>query len=161
MLVRRRIALLAMLSTFGVSSFATQQSSPTASQQIPNAPAPQPGSSVRSNPDENGIYHAGNGVKAPTLISSVQPDFSEEARKRKVSARITVAFVIDSDGTNRDFRVTKSEGWPRENKKDLSAIHSLESKAVECVKQYRFKPATLDGKPVPYQMNIEVNFQMF
>jgi len=160
MLTRRQIALLAILSTFSLISFAAQQS-PTTSQQPPDAPAPQPGSSARPNPDGNGIYHTGNGVKAPTLISSVQPDFSEEARKRKVSARVTVEFVIDSDGTSRDFRVTKSEGWPHENKKDLSAIHSLESKAVACVKQYHFNPATLDGKPVPYQMNIEVNFQMF
>jgi protein TonB len=37
----------------------------------------------------------------------------------------------------------------------------LDEKAVDAVKQYKFKPATQDGKPVPVQVNLEVNFQIF
>jgi protein TonB len=29
------------------------------------------------------------------------------------------------------------------------------------VRQYRFKPATLRGKPVPVEVNIEVNFRIY
>jgi hypothetical protein len=35
----------------------------------------------------------------------------------------------------------------------------LDEKAVEAVKRYRFKPAMLQGKPVPVEVNIEVNFK--
>jgi protein TonB len=37
----------------------------------------------------------------------------------------------------------------------------LDEKAVEAVKQYKFKPAMMQGKPVPVEINIEVNFQLF
>ena len=37
----------------------------------------------------------------------------------------------------------------------------LDEKAVEAVKQYRFKPAMENGKPVLVELNIEVNFQIF
>jgi len=37
----------------------------------------------------------------------------------------------------------------------------LDEKAVEAVKQYKFKPATLQGKAVPVEVNIEVNFRIY
>jgi protein TonB len=37
----------------------------------------------------------------------------------------------------------------------------LDGKAVEAVKQYRFKPALEAGKPVAVELNVEVNFQIF
>src|SRR5215471_15778204 len=158
MLITRRLAKFAIILMFSVVALTAQQPSATTSQQPPDTPTPQPGSSVRPNPDGNGIYHTGDGIKAPTLVSSVEPEYSGEARKHRTSADIAVEFIVDPDGKTHDFRVTKSEGWPHDTTKDLSAIHSLESKAIECVKQYRFKAATLDGKPVPCWMKIEVAF---
>ena len=35
----------------------------------------------------------------------------------------------------------------------------LDKKAVEAVRQYKFEPATLHGKPVAVEVNIEVNFR--
>jgi protein TonB len=37
----------------------------------------------------------------------------------------------------------------------------LDKKAVDAVKQYRFKPATLQGKAVPVEVNIEVTFGIY
>ena len=37
----------------------------------------------------------------------------------------------------------------------------LDEKAVAAVQQYRFKPATQNGKPVAVYLNVEVNFQIF
>jgi protein TonB len=37
----------------------------------------------------------------------------------------------------------------------------LDEKAVEAVRQYRFKPAMKDGRPVPVEIYVEVNFQIF
>jgi protein TonB len=37
----------------------------------------------------------------------------------------------------------------------------LDQKAVETVRDWRFAPATKDGKPVAVQVNIEVNFRLF
>ena len=37
----------------------------------------------------------------------------------------------------------------------------LDEKAVEAVRQYRFKPAMEAGKPVVVEMNVEVTFDIF
>ena len=37
----------------------------------------------------------------------------------------------------------------------------LDEKALEAVKQYRFKPAMLNGKPVAVRMDIEVDFHIY
>jgi protein TonB len=37
----------------------------------------------------------------------------------------------------------------------------LDEKAVEAVRQYRFKPGMLNGEPVAVAVNIEVNFHIY
>jgi outer membrane biosynthesis protein TonB len=37
----------------------------------------------------------------------------------------------------------------------------LYERAVAAVKQYKFKPATLGGRPVPVQVNVEVDFRIY
>jgi TonB family protein len=116
---------------------------------------------IAPNPDAKGIYHMGDGVTAPKLIYSVEPEFSEQERKRKISADIEVKIIIEADGHPRDIQVVRSTGRPDKTQKDRDALHSLEAKAVEAVHGYRFEPATLRGKPVPCWMTVEVNFQIF
>ena len=36
-----------------------------------------------------------------------------------------------------------------------------DEKALEAVRQYKFKPAMENGKPVLVELNVEVNFQIF
>jgi len=37
----------------------------------------------------------------------------------------------------------------------------LDEKAIEAVRQWKFKPATKDGHPVAVQVNIEVSFRLY
>jgi outer membrane biosynthesis protein TonB len=38
----------------------------------------------------------------------------------------------------------------------------LDEKAIEAVRQYRFRPAMLDGEtPVPVAINMEINFRQY
>jgi protein TonB len=50
------------------------------------------------------------------------------------------------------------------NPQRVQVVHALgkglDEKAVEAVRRYRFKPATLQGKPVAVELNIEVNFRL-
>lgn len=123
--------------------------------QAPAAATPVPPEPV---PDAAGVYKSGKGVTAPTLIYSVSPDFSEQARKARLSGACTVSVVVDKDGKVQDAQISRSaaEGQPA---KLRSAEQSLDRKAIEAVRQYRFKPALLHGKPVPVALTIEVNFQ--
>jgi len=126
----------------------------TSQQQTPNVePATntkQPATDSKSapNPDSSGIYHAGDGVIAPKLIYSVEPEFSEKARKKKIGGDCLVSLIVRADGTTTDVHVAKSiaETVP---KKAREAALDLDQNAVKVVEQYRFTPATYRGTPVP------------
>jgi protein TonB len=96
-----------------------------------------------------GLRHVGGGVSAPVPIFEVEPEFSEEARKAKFMGVVTVNLIVDAKGMPQNVHVLRGVGM------------GLDDKAVEAVKQYRFKPAMEAGKPVPVQLNVEVNFQIF
>jgi protein TonB len=95
------------------------------------------------------VKSIGGGVSQPVLIHQVEPEFSEEARRAKSMGNVLVSLVVDAQGMPQNVHVTRGVGM------------GLDEKAVEAVKQYRFKPAMEAGKPVAVQLNVEVNFQIF
>ena len=105
----------------------------------PSTPTPRP------NPDASGIYHVGDGVSAPQISYSVDPEFTDKARKKKISGTCTIGLVVDSRGNPRDVHVVKSiaESVPRKLRSDAQG---LDEKAVEAVKLYKFKQACLKGR---------------
>jgi len=116
--------------------------------------------SSRPNPDASGVYHAGPGVSAPQAIYTVDPEFSDKARKKKLGGTSVIGMIVDPSGTPRDVHVVQSlaEGVAP---KLRTTAQSLDVKAVEAVKQYKFKPATYEGKAVPYELKVEINFRIY
>jgi protein TonB len=96
-----------------------------------------------------GPRRIGGGVSAPVLIYSVEPEFSEEARKAKVAGNVLVNLWVDTNGNPSHVHVIRGVGM------------GLDEKAAEAVRQYRFKPAMENGHPVLVELNVEVNFQIF
>jgi protein TonB len=96
-----------------------------------------------------GVYKIGGGVRAPVLTYQPDAEFSEEARKAKFSGNVSVYCIVDENGTTSHVKVARGVGM------------GLDEKAVEAVRQYRFKPAMKDGKPVKVEVYIDVNFQIF
>jgi protein TonB len=96
-----------------------------------------------------GFYHVGGAVAAPQLIYAVDPEFSDEARRAKYQGICIVTLIVDAQGNPQRVQVVHHLGM------------GLDQKAVAAVKQYRFKPATLQGKPVPVEVNVEVNFRIY
>jgi periplasmic protein TonB len=96
----------------------------------------------------SGIYKAGNGVSKPELIRKVEPEYSEQARKAKFQGVVVLYIVVDQNGNAIQPRVVKSLGL------------GLDEKALEAVKQWKFKPGYKDGKPVAVAATVEVNFRL-
>ena len=91
----------------------------------------------------------GGNVSAPVVIYQVEPEFTEDARKAKFMGIVLVNLIVDQEGRPQNVHILRGVGM------------GLDAKAVEAVKQYRFKPAMESGKPVPVELNVEVNFQIF
>lgn len=96
-----------------------------------------------------GLRKIGGGVSAPVILFQPEPEFSEEARKAKVAGNVLVYLQVDTNGHPTHVRVLRGIGL------------GLDEKAMEAVRQYRFKPAMENGHPVQVEMNVEVNFTIF
>jgi TonB family protein len=96
-----------------------------------------------------GVYHPGGGVSAPQVIYAPDPEFSDEARRAKYQGICVVALIVDAQGNPQNVHVVRPLGM------------GLDEKAVEAVRQYKFKPAMYQGHPVPVEVNVEVNFRIY
>ena len=90
-----------------------------------------------------------NGVTPPRLIHNVTPEFSDEARRKKIQGMVTLTLVVGADGQPTDIQVVSPLG------------HGLDEKAVDAVKQWRFQPAMKDGNPVAQKITTQVNFRLY
>jgi periplasmic protein TonB len=97
-----------------------------------------------------GPHVVGNGVTAPVPLVEVKPAYTEEARKARAEGLVVLQCVIDRNGTADSFKVLRGLGYGL----DESAISTIANK-------WRFKPGTLNGKPVDVKINIEVSFRLF
>lgn len=88
-------------------------------------------------------------VTAPRLVYAPDPRFSNEARRKKFQGVCIVSVIVDTRGNPREIEVLQHLGM------------GLEQKAVDTVRRYKFKPATLDGKPVAVAVKIQVNFKLY
>lgn len=95
-----------------------------------------------------GAFRAGGDVSTPVLVSKVEPEYSEEARKAKYSGSVLLQIIVDTNGVPRDIKVIRPLGL------------GLDEKAVEAVTHWRFRPGLKGGRAVPVQANIEVSFRL-
>jgi TonB family protein len=84
----------------------------------------------------------------PVVVYKIQPQYTEEAKAAKVQGSVLLKVLVDERGNAQDVQVARS------------LDQGLDQNAVEAVKQWRFSPATTDGKPVSVSANIEVNFKL-
>jgi periplasmic protein TonB len=97
-----------------------------------------------------GIYPGNTkGMTVPQVIFNPEPGFSDEARKSKTQGRVGLLVVVGKDGLTHSIRVSESLGM------------GLDEKAIEAVRLWRFKPATLNGAAVATQILVEVDFRLY
>jgi periplasmic protein TonB len=97
-----------------------------------------------------GLYQIGGRISAPVVIHSVEAEFSDEARRAKYQGVCLISLIVDTQGNPQNIRVVRALGM------------GLDEKAIEAIRQYKFKPAMKDGKTaVPVMITIEVDFRLY
>lgn len=90
------------------------------------------------------IARAGvNGADVPRCLSCPVPAYSDRGRAAKIQGTIVLSVLISEDGRAETIAIAKSLGF------------GLTQKAIESVSEWRLKPATKEGKPVPVIVPIE------
>ncbi len=95
-----------------------------------------------------GIRRIGGSVSRPEVIHSVDPQYTEDARKAGLNGTVYIALIVDEHGIPQNVHVVRTVGM------------GLDENAVAAVKAYRFKPAMENGNPVPVAITITVKFQI-
>ncbi|MGB9255266.1 MAG: TonB family protein [Candidatus Korobacteraceae bacterium] len=90
----------------------------------------------------------GSCATPPRTISAPNPEYPKDARQSKVEGTVVLWLIVGPDGSAHNIRVDRGLG------------HGLDENAIAAVQRWKFDPATIDGKPVPVSVNVEVNFRL-
>jgi periplasmic protein TonB len=95
---------------------------------------------------------SGDGTTSPQLIREVRPNYTVDAMRAKVQGQVELEVVVMPDGAvDPDrIRITRS----------LDAVFGLDAQAIAAVKQWRFRPGTQNGRPVPVRVRVELTFTL-
>jgi len=85
---------------------------------------------------------------APLLVYKKGPEYAEEARKAKYQGTVHLDVDIDTSGNVTGVRVVRSLGL------------GLDEKAIDAVKQWKFRPAMKNGSLVAVQARVDVSFRL-
>ena len=115
---------------------------------IPGGTGVVPGALPGESGDSEAILRPGGDVKAPLLITRVEPLYPELARRTHMEGTVILEAVITAAGDVRDAYVLKS------------ANPVLDAAALQAVRQWRYRPATWDGRAVPVYLTVTVRFSL-
>jgi protein TonB len=99
--------------------------------------------------DSDRVYKSGDpGVVLPKVIHQVAAKYSQSAQDQGITGAVTLACEVDKEGKPRN--ITVIEG----------VEEGLDRNAAEALREFRFDPATLDGKPVVFAVRITIRFRL-
>ena len=115
---------------------------------VGTTPGPGAGSQRGSGSDGDGIYPIGNGVTAPIPLRRPPPAYTAEAMRARLQGIVVLNCVVRQDGRCSDIRITKS----------LDMMFGLDEQAIASAREWRFRPGTRMGEPVPVLVTLEIGF---
>jgi len=87
-------------------------------------------------------------VVRPVPLNSPGPRYTKEARDLKVQGSVSLIVLINEKGDVDSAVPFRRLG------------HGLDEQATEVARQLKFSPANRNGKPIPYWMNVLVEFNL-
>jgi TonB family protein len=106
-------------------------------------------SSIQSfKPSQTKVTHAK--FVLPKLVKRVAPIYPPEAVSKGISGTVRVHFVVGGDGLVYNAHAISSEGFSEDG--------LLRKAAEEAVLQWRYQPASLDGKPIQVDWTADITF---
>jgi TonB family protein len=91
----------------------------------------------------------GGNVKPPQLLTVLDPASNDYAQKNYIAGMVFLQMVVDANGRPGAVTIVRPIGF------------GLDEKAVEAVEHAQFRAGTLNGKPVPELVNLQVTFRIY
>lgn len=93
------------------------------------------------------IPSAATPEKSSYLLERVEPEYPEAAKQQHIHGPVVLNALVGVDGSVRRVEV-------------ISGNPQLVKAAADAVRQWRFRPHHLKGRPVEFETRITVNFQL-
>ena len=90
----------------------------------------------------------GRQAQPPAALAMPQPAYTLELRKACVQGRVRIAFIVEREGRTADV-IALSEAQP-----------ALSAAAITAVRQWRVRPARVDGAPAPTRLVVPIGFTL-
>ena len=111
--------------------------------------APAPEAAVPEQPVPLPVeepVRVGGNVAQPRKTWSVQPEYPRMARLRRIQGIVILEVTVDREGNVSNVAVLRS-------------VDGLDAAAVEAVRQWRYEPTIINGRPVSVVLTDSVRFQ--
>jgi protein TonB len=95
-------------------------------------------------------YRVGSGVTSPTEIRRGTPRYTADAMRARIQGSVLVECVVETNGVCSSIRVLRS----------LEPSFGLNDEALKAASQWRFRPGTRLGAPVPVLVTMEITFAL-
>lgn len=83
----------------------------------------------------------------PEALERPAPAYPDEARRAGIEGTVTVQALVDREGVVRDARVVRG-------------IPPLDEAALRAVRQWRFRPAKSNGRPIAVWVAVPIRFSL-
>jgi TonB family protein len=100
-------------------------------------------------PKDATIKVVSEGMTPPRVLNSIDPSSNEYAQKYGIAGMELLRTVVDATGVPRQMAIQRPIGF------------GLDEKAVEAIKNSHFRPATVNGQPVPVVVDLVVTFRIY
>jgi TonB family protein len=97
-----------------------------------------------------GAYRPEPGITAPVALVQPPPRYTADARRTNIEGEVELEAIVLTDGTVGPVRVVKS----------LDSTFGLDDEAVRTARQWRFRPALYNDKPVPMVVRLLLEFRL-
>ena len=88
------------------------------------------------------------GMTPPEVVSRVEPRYPASARMIRSEGTVVVEVVVETDGSTGDVRILRG------------ISKALDEAAVAAIRQWRFRPARVEGNPVRAYHTVTVRFEL-
>jgi protein TonB len=143
------------------TSGAARTDQPSDVSEVPGAVGPSGGTGqgpgIGEGPRQSGVENGpwveppirvGGEVKAPVAIAHPAPRYPELARKMRIEGVAIVDAVIDRYGNVVEARLRHDPGF------------GCGEAALQAIQTWKYKPATLNGRPVSVFLEVRVSFRL-
>jgi periplasmic protein TonB len=95
-------------------------------------------------------FQPGSDITRPVLLREVKPAYTSDAMRAHLQGSVFLWCVVNRDGSVGEVKILRS----------LDPTFGLDLEAIKAARQWRFRPGTRRGEPVPVLITIQLDFSL-